>query len=262
MNGLAYIRIRCNLSQAFLARQLGVSRQAVNLWEQLGASLSEKRQAQLEEFFGISRKYFGDITPSEVQEIDEKPLYLQLNEGHEYYSFSSQSEYTRRPVSQTYFPSTNDHAAQCSLSERLARAKGEYGQILSEAQALPAKGNIISQLAMTARISFLYGILTDILQEISDKRYSGWRCPMYQVLKDIVMATGIAYGCLDSAEIKPEVCVAPDGNVINNYLDYEWMLSLAATMREHLMVEVDQRQEDLHLKNERRPQFPPIVTSK
>ena len=262
MNGLAYIRIRCNLSQAFLARKLGVSRQAVNLWEQQGASLSAKRQAQLEDFFGISRKYFGDLTPSEIREIDKKPLFLQQEEQHEYYCFTAQTEHTQQPVCETFFPSAGTSIAYYSLSERLARAKGDYQQILKDAQALPAEDNFISQLAMTERVSLLYGILTDILQDIPDDRHKGRHYPMYQVLQDIIMATGIAYGCLDSADIKPEIVNAPDGSIVNNHLDHEWMLSLAKMMREHLLYQVAQRDTDLQLEDQWDHQLPPIVTTK
>lgn len=33
MNGLSFIRLRCNLSQGQLAEKLGVTRQAIHLWE-------------------------------------------------------------------------------------------------------------------------------------------------------------------------------------------------------------------------------------
>ena len=41
MNGLSFIRRRCNLSQGQLAEKLGVTRQAINLWENRREPLPE-----------------------------------------------------------------------------------------------------------------------------------------------------------------------------------------------------------------------------
>lgn len=51
MNGLRYIRTRCNLSISELAEQLGVTRQAICSWETGKKVVPEKRKAQLAFFF-------------------------------------------------------------------------------------------------------------------------------------------------------------------------------------------------------------------
>lgn len=53
MNGLSFIRRRCNLSQGQLAEKLGVTRQAINLWENRREPLPEARREQLSQFFGL-----------------------------------------------------------------------------------------------------------------------------------------------------------------------------------------------------------------
>lgn len=53
MNGLSFIRRRCNLSQGQLAEKLGVTRQTINLWENCREPLTEARKEQLSWFFGL-----------------------------------------------------------------------------------------------------------------------------------------------------------------------------------------------------------------
>ncbi len=85
MNGLTYIRIRCNVSQSFLAQKLGVTRQAINLWENRTTPPPGKRLKQLTEFFGIDEKYFGEISEEQQHEIDAIPAYRHEENGHTYY---------------------------------------------------------------------------------------------------------------------------------------------------------------------------------
>ena len=47
MNGLRLIRTRCNYSQANLAEKLGVTRQAVNMWEHSKKPIPDSRKAEI-----------------------------------------------------------------------------------------------------------------------------------------------------------------------------------------------------------------------
>lgn len=62
MNGLSFIRRRCNLSQGQLAQMLGVTRQAINLWENRREPLPEARLRQLSDFFGLEPELFSEIS--------------------------------------------------------------------------------------------------------------------------------------------------------------------------------------------------------
>ena len=60
MNGLKYIRTRCNLSLSELADMIGVSRQALSSWENGRKDIPEQRVEQLAEFFGVNREFLGE----------------------------------------------------------------------------------------------------------------------------------------------------------------------------------------------------------
>ena len=72
MNGLRWLRIRCNLSTSELADQLGVTRQAVCSWESGKKAIPEKRKNQMAAFFGIDRTYFDEIDEEKRNELIQK----------------------------------------------------------------------------------------------------------------------------------------------------------------------------------------------
>ena len=59
MNGLKFIRTRCNMSLNELADILDVSRQQVSAWENGVKTISQKRLRQLSEYFGVDEKFFS-----------------------------------------------------------------------------------------------------------------------------------------------------------------------------------------------------------
>ena len=82
MNGLKYIRTRCNYSQRALAEVLGVSRQAVNMWENSKKIPSKERKEDLCLIFGIDNpEYLGELTEELQLEIKELPIYKVPFEG-------------------------------------------------------------------------------------------------------------------------------------------------------------------------------------
>lgn len=74
MNGLKYIRTKCNYSQRALAEVMGVSRQAINMWENSKKLPSKERKEDLCNIFGIDNSdYFGEITDEQHQKLKELP---------------------------------------------------------------------------------------------------------------------------------------------------------------------------------------------
>ena len=74
MNGLFFIRRRCNLSQGQLAKKLGVTRQAINLWESRREPLPEVRKEQLSRFFGLESELFDEITQAQEDALSIVPV--------------------------------------------------------------------------------------------------------------------------------------------------------------------------------------------
>ena len=76
MNGLKYIRTKCNYSQRALAEVMGVSRQAINMWENSKKLPSKERKEDLCNIFGIDNSdYFGELTVEQHPKLKELPIY-------------------------------------------------------------------------------------------------------------------------------------------------------------------------------------------
>lgn len=87
MNGLKFLRIRCNYSLSELSEAIGVSRQMLNAWENGKKPICAQRKKQLSEFFGIDEKYFNDISESEKEELLCKAMYEYIENGTEKYKY-------------------------------------------------------------------------------------------------------------------------------------------------------------------------------
>lgn len=87
MNGLNLVRTRCNISVSELADILGVSRQAINLWEKGKKPVPEERKSQLAEYFGVEKEYFGEITEEQKQVLLEKAMFRRIEGDKEYYLY-------------------------------------------------------------------------------------------------------------------------------------------------------------------------------
>lgn len=87
MNGLRYIRTRCNLSISELAEQLGVTRQAICSWETGKKVVPEKRKAQLAFFFGLDEDFFDEVDEKKKDELVIKAMFAHLDGNKEMYLY-------------------------------------------------------------------------------------------------------------------------------------------------------------------------------
>ena len=99
MNGLRWLRIRCNLSTSELADQLGVTRQAVCSWESGKKAIPEKRKNQMAVFFGIDRAYFDEIDEEKRNELIQKAMYFyqKMVKRYTYIDLTQHLKVTMRP---------------------------------------------------------------------------------------------------------------------------------------------------------------------
>ena len=92
MNGLKYIRTRCNLSLAELGDYIGVSRQTISSWENGTRGISKSNKSKLEAFFGIDGKYFQEISDEDKFEILTKPMFGYTDGEKKYYKYIPENE--------------------------------------------------------------------------------------------------------------------------------------------------------------------------
>lgn len=201
MNGLNFIRTRCNLSLSELANVLGVSRQQVSAWENGVKPISENRLKQLEEYFGVEHKYFLEISEEDKEFLISKGLYRRLDTVKECYCFSKQGDMEKdlkfRPFSYPNFEESLDeqmiHAKKRKKAtmEGIENVMGYFGK--------PDK--IIEEIAAINRGCTVYDALTTYLSKMPDEK-PALRMQYYNMARNILFALLIANGLMSQKELE------------------------------------------------------------
>lgn len=111
MNGLCFIRKRCNFSLSELACEIGVSRQAISSWENGKKAIPQKRKEQLSRLFGIEERFLEEITEEDMSVLLQMALYRCGTGNKEKYSFKEKGK-------DYYYPDM-----PITLDEQLVNAK-------------------------------------------------------------------------------------------------------------------------------------------
>lgn len=232
MNGLTYIRIRCNVSQSFLAQKLGVTRQAINLWENRTTPPPAKRLKQLTEFFGIDEKYFGEISEEQQHEIDAIPAYRHEENGHTYYCYVEREGSVVFPGLSTLFAVPKElMPAQpiavfpvgggdlTSIDERYFLIRQEFRDVLNRIEELPALSRsseplgTSDKLVSTRRILSIFQPLDESVRKLvlDDGIKPAHRMLYYYLFFDIMAAIGTLMGTVENADLPQKDPMDMDG---------------------------------------------------
>lgn len=232
MNGLKYIRVRCNLSLNDLAECIGVTRQALSTWENGKKEIPEQRRKQLAEFFGIDQRYFGEISEKEKIILLKKAMFRYDHNGRESYQYKPQDKAKDGENMQIYFlPDT-----RISMDEKYMLAQKKKQEILEKTEDIikwsDHAGSISSQIACINRGCNIYGMTNDLMEMMRNMEKMILKMPFYYELMSVWKAMLLAYGLVEQEEISSgEQSEAHWGE------DTEWIIRLAKQIRKHWDVE-------------------------
>lgn len=227
MNGLSFIRRRCNLSQGQLAEKLGVTRQAINLWENRREPLPEARKEQLSRFFGLEPELFDEINQEQKDALLHRPCFMYRDEGgHDYFLFR---ENPLRPVG-------------CLLSEKTGQSFTQDEQMILDRWELEEMVDILrrevfpkdhprwtawdSNVAIN-RMQCILGGMTDALVAIQ-KQPSKRKMDCYYLMMQVELALALALGEIETDDLPNQATGDPPG------LDTGHIISLAAQFQKWL----------------------------
>jgi transcriptional regulator with XRE-family HTH domain len=201
MNGLKLIRTKCNYSQAALAEKLGVSRQAINMWENAKKAIPDKRKEELCEFFGIENAdWLDEIDDETVDEICDTPMYKGLDEVSEHFHFSPTTTYKYGDNALLF--DTNS-AEFLSLDERCSLKRLELKAMLNEIQEYVEEAGLKNSyermcrtnITMQAVGGVLDALKTCMTQSIHEKM------PYVYTVLGVVDALNIAFGNVTKEDV-------------------------------------------------------------
>lgn len=228
MNGLKFIRIRCNISLSELAEALKVSRQHVSAWENGTKRISESRLNQLSKYFGVDKKYFGEITKEDRKMIVSKELYRRQDSEKECFCFAKPSDVEdAREFRAFHYPDFGE-----SLDEQMIRAKKRKKATMDDIdKAMDYYGlsdKIMNKIIAINRGCRVYGALTTYLDQMPNET-AGTRMYYFYMARNVLLALLMANGLMSSDELDKEF-ERVSGNPI--YDDKDWIYELAEIFKE------------------------------
>lgn len=255
MKGLTHIRIRCNISQSFLAQKLGVTRQAVNLWENGDAPPPPKRLRQLSEFFGIDERFFGELTEDMRRAIDATDAYQHEEDGHTYYCYTVHADRCTNPDvpfllappegipyvdRMGQYVMNKGGAPLVSIDERYQTARQELRELLSRIDELTETAlhpmSAGDRLWGTNRVLLTFSPLADALHSILTNEALSPRHRTIQanLLMETATAAALAHGAIAPDALPEEAEFTPFGSPDSTCMNPAFIRRLAALMAEEM----------------------------
>ena len=184
MNGLKYIRSKIiNETMDELAAQLGVSKQAVYLWESGRKPIPQKRLKQLVDLSGIPGNYFliAELTERDQLEIRKNYLIKKLSDTVvEYEEEVYDSKGNPRRISQTYMDASM--LSQIEYNDMEIRVDDLLKKItkaicgMEDFEKAVATGEPVYEMEAKAN---LFDQFADIVEENEEREY------LYQILRAV-----------------------------------------------------------------------------
>ncbi len=194
MNGLGYIRRKCNMTTSELAQLLDVSSPDIDEWEDGRKEIPASRYHELSEIFGIEEVYFGEISPEQLIEIDNMPVYASRGTGKDAYRFN-QEEGGRKSLC----PSSGTK----SLNELHAEVRQYKDKLLKEIEDRLSFENqtyLYDEISMIKKTAFFYEAVNELIDCYGNQK-SYLKVGMRYEIKAVLDAMLLAFGITDETRL-------------------------------------------------------------
>lgn len=239
MNGLRYIRTRCNMSINELAEAIGVSRQAISSWENEKKEIPKQRLGQLEDFFGIDSTCFGSLDEEKKLYVTNKAMFRYDENGKQTYRFKPQDGITNLSMVDICFIPEKPY----SVDEEYANAQKRKQETLAKIDEIiewtKDAGSVESKISCINRGCNVYSMTSQLLEFVKEQK-SIERIPLLNEMKSVWKAMMVAYEILDKESIE-----LLDKSEYNYGEDGEWTLELAEQIKLHWEEKIISQREHL-----------------
>lgn len=232
MNGLKYIRTKCNYSQRALAEVMGVSRQAINMWENSKKLPSKERKEDLCNIFGIDNSdYFGELTVEQHRKLKELPIYRIHSGGQsERFTFKPIKPDNVRYRAKRLLPNNDE---ELSLDEKCALKRLELKTLLDDISNYAVEKDVknsFDNLSALNRTLHIFGQTLDIAKEARGKHPEYVMVYFYTILA-VLDAMSISFGNVDESDVMNQDFIEE----LKKWYDYrEFAVELSKMITNHL----------------------------
>lgn len=224
MNGLKHIRIKCNLSLNDMASILGVTRQALSSWENEKKEIPEQRLAELENYFGVDKKFFGEISDNDIDFLLSQPMFRYNLNGKETYRYKPNQELQLKEQHICYWGSR-----EITLEDEYAAAKKRKQEVLNKIDNIikwKSSPYRVDNINLINRNCEIYEMINTLLEKLRSTK-NPLKIPFLYELKNTWRAMLLAYGLISESELEyrtnKEYCLG----------DREWVIKLSEILKQH-----------------------------
>ena len=227
MNGLRYIRIRCNLTMGELANELGITRQALSMWENGKKKIPVQRKEQLVQFFGVDACYLEEITEEEKNYLLGKAMFRYVENGKETYRYKPRDGVTDLHDTIICFPEDKDISLNEEYARVLFRKEATINKIEDIIKWKNIVGSIRSEMSCINRGCNIYDMLNELMETARDMKPL-ITMPFIFEIHNVLKAKMLAYGMIEPNDLerlnKEEYHCGEDG---------EWISDLSKEIKAH-----------------------------
>lgn len=188
MNGLKFIRRQCNFSLGMLSEKLGVTRQMISAWESGKKDISSARKQQLEEFFGVDKSFFAEISEEQKQLLLKKAMF-RYNEGEEE-TYRYKPDIKRKPTCVYFMPEK-----EYTLDEEIYRKKHVQKELMNRIDKMitgSTEVGLMDQITAINRGCTIFGKTVNLMEE-SFSKCSVEKMIYYSLLKDVLSGMELVF---------------------------------------------------------------------
>ena len=236
MNGLRFIRIRCNFSLNELADILSVTRQAISSWENEKKEIPPQRLTQLSDFFGVEEKYFKEISDNQIEELLCRPMYRWDINNKETYRYISETDSAENEKEARYFWAERE----ISFDEEFNLVQKNKVKTLKRiADLIDEKDFLyrIDAIRIINRNCEIYEKLNCLLENSKAFKYT-IKVAYIHEFTNVLNAMLLAYNLLDENGLQPKY-----GEKLTE--DYEWTVSLSGVIKKRWKNKLAEKEREL-----------------
>ena len=223
MNGLNFIRTRCNISLSELADILDVSRQQISAWENGVKPICQKRLSQLSKYFGVDEKYFLEISEADKEFILSKGLYRRQDREKECYSFIKLGEIEEDYKYRSFLYPDFEKSLDGMLIEAKKKKKDTLDNIEYVMKYFGKTDKIIEEVGAINRGCKVYDLLTTYMNQMPNEA-PGMSMVFYYMVRNVLFSLLISQDLMTREELDKEFTYDKG---IPLYDDRSWICELA-----------------------------------
>lgn len=227
MNGLYYIRTRCNVTTQELADYIDVMPQTITTWELDSNQITEKRRKQLSDYFGVDERYFGELLAEDKEELLDKAMFCYEVNGREKFLYRRDFDMPGLERDKIYFLEERMRSLDEENIMACRRSNALLKRIASNLDGTAETVGTLDKSMVINRGCDIYE-MANVLYEATQRQERYLKVAYRYELVNVLNAMLVAYGLIEIEDLYKS-----EKNDDFYGVDVEWIIQLADLAKRH-----------------------------